>query len=150
MTDELAFRTVKMCPATFRAYYYDRECKQVWEKSFQKLYGMTSGRSLSVDNYFLKMVCEMSQYPSQNELIKYMAMRQANKQQSKCDTLPTQVVNFVKGTFASYEVVLGKGFANVTPVTFKATVMASLTRAERVKLDDSDKLMGKFSFYSYF
>jgi hypothetical protein len=126
---------------TFRPVVIDRKLRKHWVECSEIKYGPLK-KQLSNYNYFIKYVHEFGSYPTKQEYLKYIALKQSNREDecNRMDTLPRQTISFVDCMFENYEKLLGKGFSNVSAGQFKRVTYDSMTEIERARLDGSDKL----------
>lgn len=139
LNDEMALSPTPVSPQTFRPFTKDRKEKTHWLTCSEKRWGPLN-KQISNYNYFIRYVHEFGSYPTQEEFIKYVASKQANRESEAMDTLPNKEVLFVKKMFDDYEEVLGKDFANVTPHAFKTRTYESMREEDRARLDGSNDL----------
>ncbi len=125
LTEAEAMRSTAIDPDTYRPYIIDRKTQHHWLICSEQIYGPIN-RQLSSYNYFAKYVQEYGTYPTKEQFIKYMADKQANRENA-FDTLPSFIPLFVDVLFSDYEAVLGPSFANVSSSHFIAKAYAKMT-----------------------
>jgi hypothetical protein len=126
---------IPICPSTLRPYILDRRTRLPWLTNSENVYGPIK-RQVSSFNYFIAYVEGHDAYPTMEEFIKYMAVKEASREDGQAkDTLPAQIVQMVEEVFSSYEKVLGPGFSYVTPQEFKRTTRASMCPKRREILE---------------
>lgn len=142
LTNEAAIGNTKICPATMRPYTMDLVQKKHWIACSEKIYGPLD-KQLSTFNYFLKFIKDKNRYPAnKEEFIKFLARRQLCKvdehgNPTPINTLPKQILWFADDVWNSYELVLGKNFADVSVERFNHLVKCSMDEFERSHLDGS-------------
>lgn len=139
LSDEVACTSTPISPETFRPFTVDRKEKKHWLVCSEKKWGNLD-KQISNYNYFIRFVHEVGCYPTKDEFIEYTSEKQANKEHNPVDTLPKQTRLFVKTVFEDYEKVLGKDFANVSPLEFKQKTYQSMRECDRIQLDGSNKI----------
>lgn len=128
-----------LSPNTFRPVIIDRKLRKHWLICSEQKYGPLN-KQLSNYNYFIKYVHEFNAYPDKQTYLKYIATKQANKEENSMDTLPKHIIIFTDNAFANYETVLGPNFKNVTPHKFKYVTYDSMPKLDRARLDGSNNI----------
>ena len=127
---------IPICPKTLRPYMTDRQNGLVWEKSADIVYGQLSGL-LSANHYFIRFVEDNNKYPTRDEYIKYMFIKQQNKGVNPKDTLPKRLDEFVDEILEEYQKVLGSNYENISVEDFLKTTQASLYKNNRELMEKS-------------
>ncbi len=103
---------IEICSWTLRPYSVDPVSKKAWLVSAEEKFGKISGQ-ISAYNYFIRYVTEESKFPSEEEFIKWMAEKQAQRGTDPKNTLPMCIMHTVNSIFNSYTEVISKLFSNV-------------------------------------
>lgn len=88
------YQTTKICSKTMRPYTHDQSTSLHWEVQSTNMYGPLE-KQISLYNYFIVFVEENKKYPQENEFIKWVAVKQNNREIS-INTLPVYIEYFVK------------------------------------------------------
>ena len=125
-----------ICPETMRPYYIDRIKKLNWKLCAEQVSGPLH-KQISLYNYFIRYVIETTKYPTKEEFIHYISIKQAMKAYDPMNTLPKHILFYIHQLYSKYERVLGVAFQNVLASEFKAIVCASMNVEDRCRMDGS-------------
>lgn len=118
-----------LCPATMRPYFMDLKKSKEWFHCAEEAFGKDF---LSAYNYYIRFVYEQSRFPNEDELIIYMANKEANKASRPRDTLPAHVEVIAKEVIDNYNQVKGE----MSVDDFYAITQKSCPRQERLNMEE--------------
>ena len=92
-------REIELCPLTFRPW--STVGNKNWQDLSEETFGPLSGQ-ISVYNYFIRYVTEENKFPSKEEFIKWIAEKQAQRENDRKDTLPMHIATTVDNLFEGF------------------------------------------------
>lgn len=145
--DVLPMHKINISPKTMRPFCYDKSNNLHWKESAEKIFGPIP-KIISAYAYFIKYVQEYRSYPTIDSFIKFMSIKQANKEDAK-DTLPKDILVFALDVFMNYEEVLGENFSNMCPEDFIGVTEISRNSEIRFFMEESNdpKDIAKFVYH---
>lgn len=123
----------KISPDTFRPYVYDRKLKVEWRKAAELANGPLD-KQISLYAYFLEYIVRKNAYPTKNQLLIYVAKREARP-------LPTQIMDFIDSLWVNYGEVLGPDFKDVDVEAVVLKVKKYVDIKRRAEVDGSKRYM---------
>jgi hypothetical protein len=128
----------KVSPITMRPPMVDAS-GEYWKLASEKKLGCKPEQQLSVYNFYQNYVRDKRDHPSKNNLIRYIADKQARKMGPLKYTLPKNIEYIVEKVISDYSEAMGK--SKLSPDRFIEKVDQSSDIAKRFELDNSDLRM---------
>ncbi|RDH40914.1 MAG: hypothetical protein CFE62_001925 [Candidatus Aquirickettsiella gammari] len=128
----------KVSPITMRPPMVDAS-GNYWKLASEKKLGCKPEQQLSVYNFYQNYVRDKRDYPSKDNLIRYIADKQARKMGPLKYTLPKNIEYIVEKVISDYSEAMGK--SKLSPDRFIEKVDQSSDIAKRFELDNSDLRM---------
>ncbi len=128
--------SISLSPQTMRPLLINEKNKHYRQVAEEK-FGCPINKQLSIFNYYQRFVQEKEIFPSEDDLIRYMADKESNKEIIPRNTLPKYVRVMVRELIEIYASVI-KG-ANLSVDNFVTTVKKSRSVKKRLELEDSTR-----------
>jgi hypothetical protein len=133
LTFEEYSRVIPICPATCRPWTMDRREMRHWHEVNARIYGPLDCQ-LSINQYFIVFVASRGHFPTVEELVQYMAERQASRA-DPFNTLPAMVMEMTIAELRAYQNEFGEHFERITPDEFNRRAAASCDKTHRVEME---------------
>jgi len=92
---------------------------------------------LSVYQHLINFVKQNNRFPTLNEFILYLREVVQNRQNNPCNTLPTNILEFVSGVLNDYYEFCGVNFSTITVAEFISITEKSRDKEKRLQMENA-------------